>query len=109
MACPRDGGSDTPSVTPLADNWCEGWQGDYRFQAKVFAEPAADRSWEVRGDSRISKLWVLRLPDRTVLFDWDRGRGIDRLAEDPAARRLVEFLCDGLADHLYPEGDDGDV
>ena len=55
--------------------WVRGTIAGYRFDALVFAEHAADPDWEL-GESRISKLWVKRLANRKIVFNWDRGQDV---------------------------------
>ena len=78
--------------------WVCGTIAGHRFDALVFPEHAENPEWEI-GDSRISKLWVQRLADRREVFNWDRGADVP--AADPVAAAIVEFLCAGLADHIY--------
>jgi hypothetical protein len=82
----------------VGGTWVIGLVAGHRFQALVFANPAEDPSWEL-GDSRISKLWVQRLTDRVVVFNFDRG--LDVPAQDAAGRAVVDFLAIGLAEHVY--------
>ena len=83
---------------PIFEYLCQ--ECNHRFEALVFPEHATNREWEL-GDSRISKLWVQRLPDgryplaRTV-FNWDRGADIP--AVDETAQAIVDFLAAGPAD-----------
>lgn len=49
--------------------------------------------------SRISKLWLQRLEDKKVVFNWDRG--LDLNAQTNLARAIVDFLAAGLADLTY--------
>ena len=70
----------------------------HAFQALVFPEHAMNAEWEI-GDSRISKLWVRRIADRVVVYNWDRGQDIP--AADAEAQQVVDFLCAGLAEHTY--------
>jgi len=49
-----------------AGTWICGTMSEHRFDALVFPEHAADPEWEI-GDSRISKLWVQRLADRSAM------------------------------------------
>ena len=79
---------------------CGTVNGEYRFDALVFPEHAENREWEI-GDSRISKLWVQRLADKRTVYAWDRGEDSPALTGEATA--LVEFLCTGLADFVYPE------
>ena len=81
--------------------WVLGTLHGHRFEALVFPEHAEDRTWEV-DDSRISKLWIRRLADRKPVYGWDREP--DLPAADDVVGQIVEFLCAGLADHVYPEG-----
>ena len=64
----------------------------------MFPEHAENPDWEI-GDSRISKLWLQRLADKQMVFNWDRGA--DVAATDPVAEAIVDFLCAGLAEHVY--------
>ncbi len=70
----------------------------HRFEALVFSGHAANPAWEL-GTSRISKLWVQRVSDSRVVFNWDRGS--DLPAEDGAAQAVVDFLATGLAEHVF--------
>jgi hypothetical protein len=81
-------------------SWIEGTLNGHKFNALVFKDHADDLSWELL-DSRISKLWVQRLSDSKTVFNWDRG--MDVPAEDRVAQTIVEFLCAGLAEHVYSE------
>jgi hypothetical protein len=78
--------------------WVTGLVAGHRFQALVFPGHADDPSWEL-GESRISKLWVQRLADRAVVFNFDRGP--DQPAQDAAAARVVEFLAANLAERVF--------
>lgn len=79
--------------------WVKGTIGAYRFDALVFPEPAMNRSWEVNGDSRISKLWIQRLNDRREVYNWDRGA--DREPADDVVAAIVDLLSDGLAESIF--------
>ena len=83
-----------------AGTWVCGTIADHRFDALVFPEHAGNPEWEI-SYSRISKLWVARpwLHGHTTVFHWDRGADVP--AADPAAAVIVDFLCAGLADHVY--------
>lgn len=83
--------------------WVLGTIHGHRFEALVFPEHADDPAWEI-DDSRISKLWIRRLADGKPVFNWDRG--MDVAAADELVGQIVDFLCAGLADHIYPEGQD---
>jgi hypothetical protein len=78
--------------------WVIGLVAGHRFQALVFPEHADTPEYEL-GASRISKLWVQRLADRMVVFNWDRGPDVP--AEDPAVRAVVRFLTAELADRVF--------
>jgi hypothetical protein len=78
--------------------WVSGTLNGHRFDALVFPEHAEVADWEI-GDSRISKLWLQRIADGVEVFNWDRGA--DRPAADETAAAIVDFLCDGLAEHIY--------
>ncbi len=78
--------------------WVIGLVAGHRFQALVFPEHAENSVWEL-GASRISKLWVQRLSDRTVVFNWDRGPDVP--AQDAPARAVVRFLTAELADRVF--------
>ena len=81
-----------------AGTWVSGTIAGYRFDALVFPEHAENREWEL-GDSRISKLWIARLQNKETVFNWDRGP--DMPAASDKTRAVVDFLCAGLADHIY--------
>ena len=78
--------------------WVCGTMSGHRFDALVFPEHADNPEWEI-GDSRISKLWILRLSNRETVFNWDRG--MDVPATDALAGLIVDFLAGGLADRVY--------
>jgi hypothetical protein len=82
----------------VGGTWVLGLVAGHRFEALVFPEHAADPAWEL-GESRISKLWVQHLADRTVVFNFDRG--LDVPAPDDAARAVIEFLAEHLADRVF--------
>jgi hypothetical protein len=96
---------DDLRITKLSDRnavggtWVSGTIRGHRFSALVFPEPALNREWELGGDSRISKLWLQRLADRAVVYEWDRGPGVP--AADAVAAGIVDYLCAGLAEHAY--------
>ncbi len=78
--------------------WVIGLVAGHRFQALVFENHAENPDYEL-GASRISKLWVQRVCDRAVVFNWDRGPDVP--AHDPVARAVVRFLTAELADRVF--------
>lgn len=80
--------------------WVNRTLNGHSFCALVFPEHAENSEYEI-GDSKISKLWIQRLADKEVVFNWDRGEDIP--AQTPAATEIVGFLCAGLADHTFAE------
>lgn len=80
-------------------SWVRGKINDeYRFDALVFAEHAEQESFELN-QSKISKLWVQRLADRKVMFNFDRG--LDVPAVNTEVQVVVDFLCTGLSDLVF--------
>ena len=80
--------------------WVIGTIAGHRFNALVFRSHADNADWEL-DDSRISKLWIERIADHRVVFNWDRGP--DRPAEDETVSAMVDFLAAGLAEHIFGE------
>jgi len=80
--------------------WVRGTLNGHRFEALVFPEHAECPDYEI-GDSKISKLWIQRISDKTQVYNWDRG--LDAPAQTPDAQKIVDFLCAGLAEHTYAE------
>ena len=78
--------------------WVFGTTLGYRFQALVFREHALDPAYELK-NTRISKLWVRRLADRTTTFNFDRGWDVP--AKDAVTQRIVDFLGEGLAEFVF--------
>ncbi len=78
--------------------WVIGLMAGHQFQGLVFRDHAENPAWEL-GDSRISKLWVRRIADSRVVFNWDRGADVP--AADATAARVVDFLAAGLAEHVF--------
>ncbi len=78
--------------------WISGTIAGYRFDALVFPEHAENPEWEL-DDSRMSKLWISRIKNKETVFNWDRG--LDMPAASSQAQAVVDFLCAGLADHIY--------
>ncbi len=80
--------------------WVDGTLAGHRFNALVFPEHAEVADYEL-GQSKISKLWVQRISDKSIVFHWDRG--LDLKATDATVAAIVDFLCAGLADYVYAE------
>src|SRR5262245_38325107 len=78
--------------------WVCGTLSGHRFDALVFPEHADNPEWEI-GASRISKLWIQRLPDNRLVFNWDRGADVP--TADDLTQAIVDFLAEGLADFVY--------
>ena len=78
--------------------WVIGTIAGYRFDALVFPEHAECPEYEL-GNSRISKLWMQRLEDKTTVFNFDRGW--DHLPANPTVAKIADFLAAGLADLIY--------
>ena len=78
--------------------WVSGRVYRHKFKALVFPEHAENPEYEL-GDSRITRLWVQRLADRKIVFNWDRGPDIP--AANKIVQAVVDLLCCGLADVLY--------
>jgi hypothetical protein len=80
-------------------SWVQGKINDeYRFDALVFADHADQESFELN-QSKISKLWIQRLSDRKVMFNFDRG--LDVPAVNTEVQVVVDFLCEGLSDLVF--------
>jgi len=80
--------------------WVHGKIAGHRFQALVFPEHAEVADYEL-DDSRISKLWIQRLADKTQVANFDRGWDVRPTTD--VARAIVDFLAAGLADCIYHE------
>jgi hypothetical protein len=78
--------------------WVSGTIAGHRFNALVFPEHAECPDYEL-GDSRISKLWLQRIADKTTVVNFDRGW--DQQPANPAAAKIVDFLAAGLAEMVY--------
>jgi hypothetical protein len=79
--------------------WVQGKINDeYRFDALVFADNAESESYELN-QSKISKLWIQRLTDKTTMFNFDRG--LDVPAANTEVQVVVDFLCEGLSDLVF--------
>ncbi len=80
-------------------SWVQGKINDeYRFDALVFADHAESESFELN-QSKISKLWIQRLSDRKVMFNFDRG--LDVPSVNTEVQVIVDFLCEGLSDLVF--------
>src|SRR3954463_15725366 len=79
---------------PGTVTWAEGRIRGYRVQAKVYPEHALDPSYEI-DRSRISKLWVQRIRDSEIVFNWDRG--LDQPAADEETQDVVNIAVAELA------------
>ncbi len=83
----------------VGGSWVQGKINDeYRFDALVFAEHAECESYELN-QSKISKLWIERLSDRKVMFNFDRG--LDVPAVNAEVQVAIDFLCEGLSDLVF--------
>jgi hypothetical protein len=78
--------------------WVMGRIAGYRFEALVGTKHAEDPALELRG-SRLLKLWLQRIRDRTTVFSWGESR--DLVAADGEAQEIVEKLVTGLADRAF--------
>jgi hypothetical protein len=92
--------TEQPLRAASGGTWVIGRIAGHRFEALVFPEHAENPAFEI-GESRISKLWLQRLSDRKVVFNWDRGSDVP--AADERAQQIVDFLAEGLAEHLFAE------
>jgi len=81
-----------------AGTWVCGRLNGHRFDALVFPEHAEVETYEL-GQSQISKLWLQRLADQTEVANFDRGWDVQSTTAEASA--IVDFLCAGLADHVY--------
>jgi hypothetical protein len=81
--------------------WATGTVAGHRFQALVFPGHAESAGYELGGDSRVSKLWVARLADDAVVYNWDRGADVP--PADARAEAVVNFLAARLAARVFPE------
>ena len=75
--------------------WVIGRTNGHRFEALVFPGHAEVPEYEI-DQSRISKLWLSRIADRKMVYNFDRG--LDVAPADPTAAAIVGFLTSGLAD-----------
>jgi hypothetical protein len=78
--------------------WVIGTIAGHKFNALVFPENAEIADYEL-DDSRISKLWLQRISDKTTVVNFDRGWDVQ--PADATAQAIVDFLTAGLADYIY--------
>jgi hypothetical protein len=78
--------------------WVIGKVNGHIFNALVFPEHAEVADYEL-DDSRISKLWLLRIADKKTVVNFDRGWDIR--PADATAQAIVDFLAAGLAEYIY--------
>lgn len=79
--------------------WVSGTiDGRVRFEALVFADHAECESYELER-SKISKLWLQRISDRKILFNFDRGDDVK--ADSTYTLEIIGFLCEGLSDLVF--------
>lgn len=85
--------------------WVRGSLIGHRFDALVFPEHAECPQYEIGGNgadgSKISKLWIQRMADKTTTYSWDRGLDIE--ATDKTTQAIVDSFCAGLADYAHAE------
>ena len=88
-------------ASSVGGTWVSGTINDeYRFEALVFADQADSEEYEL-SDRKISKLWIQRIADKQIMFNFDRG--FDKSAVNTEIQVIVDFLCVGLADSVYAE------
>ncbi len=114
MAIEEDAAPPTESIEDIGDDfeigfqnpredgcvWVQGYLNGVNFDALVFPEHAAKESYEL-DKSKISKLWIKRIADEKIVFNFDRG--MDVAAADETTQKIVDFLCAGLAFHVFGE------
>ena len=84
-----------PEPGPVGGTWVSGTIGGHRFNALVSPDHAEHADYEL-DESRISKLWVQRISDRTMVANFDRGW--DLRPSNPIAEQIVDLLAAGLAE-----------
>ena len=89
---------DKIELRSVGGTWVTGTMGKHRFEALVFPDHASCQGYELH-DSRISKLWIQRLADKTVVACFDRGW--DCKPKTEVAGQIVELLAAGLAEHVF--------
>jgi len=87
-----------PREHGIGGTWVNGTLGGYRFSALVFPEHADLPDYELDG-SRISKLWVQRSSDRTMVANFDRGWDVRPTM--PEDEQIVDLLAAGLATAVF--------
>lgn len=78
--------------------WVCGKLNGHSFEALVFPAHAESDDYEL-GQSRISKLRLKQLSDRATVFNFDRGWDVRSTTE--LAGQVADFLCAGLAEHVF--------
>ena len=78
--------------------WVNGFIAGHKFECLVFPEHTVCEDYEL-GKSRISKLWLRRISDKTTVANFDRGWDIQPANDTVWA--IVDFLAAGLADTIY--------
>jgi len=79
--------------------WAEGIIAGHRFCALTFSMPARHAEWEINRNSGISKLWLQRIDDQVVVYNWDRG--LDMPPKTELAASIARLLADHLADFIW--------
>jgi hypothetical protein len=69
----------------------------YRFEALMGDEHAEDPALELCG-SRLLKLWLQWIRDRTTVFSWGESR--DLVAADAEVQQIVDVLVRGLLERV---------
>ena len=82
----------------VGGTWVTGTIAEHRFEALLFSDHATCPDYEL-DDSRISKLWVQRISDRTQVAYFDRGWDVQPTT--PSAQQIVDLLAAGLAETVY--------
>ena len=81
-----------------AESFVIGRLNDHHFDAIVFAEHPKYPDFEL-GDSRITKLWLQRIADKTTVASFNRAWDMHPTTE--IARAIVDFLATNLAERIY--------
>ena len=88
----------TDGSRQMGGTWVTGSIAGHTFQVLVFEDHAESEEHEL-GTSRISKLWLQRLSDRTTVCNFDRGWDIRPTTE--IASQIADFLAAGIAEHVH--------